>query len=224
MALAFTVAPSPMNLLRRSFFLLLALPCAALEWKATTLSFTTAPFQTTQDVVFEFRNAGNKPVALLRLDTNCDCLTASADQRTYAPGASGKISARFTIGDRLGLYERTVTVVTDESPEPIHLLTRFEVPDLATLSPRSVEWRPGDPAGEKTIELTTADGLEIAFAEAQPTNQDFTARLETVEAGRHYRLHLKPRDPTRPASAAIRIFGREKSGHDVVVSAYVTVQ
>ena len=124
----------------------------------------------------------------------------------------------------MGLYERVVTLVTDESAEPVHLLVKFEVPDLATVAPRSVDWQPNDTAGEKIIELNVATGLEITFAEAQPTNDAFTARLEAVAAGSHYRLHLKPRSTAQPASAAIRIFGREKSGHDVVVSAYATVQ
>ena len=213
-----------MTILRCWPILLLALPCVALEWKTTSLTLATAPFQTTQDVVFEFKNAGTKPVTLLRLDTNCDCLTASAEQRSCAPGASGRISARFTIGDRMGVYERVITLVTDESPEPVRLQVRFEVPDVATLSPRSVEWHSNEPPADKTIDLTAATGLEISFTEAQPTNEEFTATLETIAAGKHYRLHLKPRGTAQPASAAVRVFGREKSGHDVVVSAYVTVQ
>ena len=202
----------------------LALPCAALEWKSVSVSLTTAPFQSTQDVVFEFRNTGSKPVALLDVQTNCDCLAADADQKTYAPGVSGVIKARFTIGDRVGQYERVITVLTDESPDPVRLLARFEVPDLAAVNPRSVTWPLNATATEKTVELTSAAGLEITFTEARATTDAFSASLETVAAGRHYRVHLKPRGTHQPASAAVRIFGREKSGHDVVVSTYVTVE
>jgi hypothetical protein len=205
-------------------FAALALPCAALEWKTTTVSLTTAPFQTTQDVVFEFKNSGPKPVALLDVQTNCDCLAASADQKIYAPGAAGTIKARFTVGDRSGPYERIITLVTDESPSPVRLIVRIEVPDIATISPRSVVWPANDAAAEKTVELNTAPGLEIVFSEAQATNEAFSASLETVEAGRHYRLHLKPRSTAQPSSAAIRVFGRDKSGHNVIVSAYASVQ
>jgi hypothetical protein len=186
---------------------------------------TTAPFQKTQDVVFEFRNAGSKPVTLLDLQTNCDCLDVTADQSAaYAPGASGTIKARFTIGDRSGLYERLITVVTDEATAPVRLVVRIEVPEIAEFAPRSVSWKLQETAGEKTLELASASGLEINFAEAQPTNDAFGARLETVEPGKHYRLHLTPRSTASPASAAIRVSGREKSGHDVVVSAYASVQ
>ena len=215
-----------MLLLRCRFFLLVLvpLPGLALEWKSLTVSVTTVPLQTTQDVVFEFKNTGTRSVTLLDVQTNCDCLAASADRQIYAPGTGGVIKARFTIGDRVGLYERVITVLTDESADPVRLLVKFEVPDLVTLTPRSVVWQSGEAASDKTVELTTSAGLEIAFAEAQPTNGDFTSTLETVTAGRHYRLHLKPRSTAQPASAAIRVSGREKSGHAVVVSAYANVQ
>ncbi len=214
----------PLRPLLPALFVLASLPGAALEWKSETLTVGTAPFQTTQDVVFEFRNSGPKPVKVLDLQTNCDCLDASADQTDYAPGASGTIKARFTIGDRSGLYERLITVVTDESPAPVRLIVRIEVPEIAEFAPRSVSWNRGAAGAEQTLELAAGPGLEINFTDAQPTNDAFTARLETVEPGRRFRLHLQPRSTAAPASAAIRVSGREKTGHDVVVSAYATVQ
>lgn len=201
-----------------------ALTGQALQWKADTITVTAAPLQQTQDIVFEFTNSGTKPVALVDLQTNCDCLDVSADRPTYAPGAHGVLKARFTIGDRAGLYERVILVVTDESPTPVRLKVRIEVPETATATPRSVQWTLNEPLAAKPVELIAAPGLAIDFAEAQPTNDAFTVRLETLEPGRRYRLHLTPRSTAAPASAAIRVFGREKSGRDVVVSAYASVQ
>lgn len=214
----------PPRLLLPALLAILTLPAAALDWKADTLTISTTPFQETQDVVFTFRNNGAKPVTLLDLQTNCDCLDVSADGKVYAPGSSGTIKARFTIGDRAGLYDRVITVVTDESPEAVRLLLRINVPEIALASPRSVSWKLQAAADEKFVELSPGPGLEINFTEARPTNDAFTARLETMEPGRRYRLHLRPRSTALSASAAIRVFGREKAGHDVVVSAYATIQ
>ena len=196
----------------------------ALEWKAKTLTATTAPFQTTYEAQFEFRNSGTKPVTVRDLETNCNCLDADTDRKVYAPGTTGVVRATFTTGDRTGLYERTISVVTDEADSPVRLLLKIEVPETASLAPRSVLWQLNESAAEKTLELTPATGLEINFADAQVTNDAFTVRLETVTPGRRYRVHLKPKNTAQPAGAAIRIFGRESSGHDVVVSAYATVQ
>lgn len=203
---------------------LLANPGAALEWKTQTISITTAPFQATQEVIFEFQNRGRKPVAVVDLQTDCHCLQAAADAPVYAPGATGTIKASFSVGDRYGLYERTITVVTDESAQPVNLLARFEVPELVTITPRSVAWKLHESAGEKSIELQAAAGLEITIREVQVTDPGFTTRLETIEAGRRYRLLLKPASTAQPANTAVRLFGREKSGHDVLFSAYGNVQ
>jgi hypothetical protein len=200
------------------------LPGMALEWKAQTLSFTTAPFQTTQDATFGFRNTGPKPVTILEVESNCDCLDATADRQVYAPGATGVIKASFTVGDRLGLYERRIKVLTDESPEPVRLLVRIEVPELVTLNPRSVAWAINEPAAEKHVDLEIVPGVKIDFSRVLPTSGDFSARLETVEAGRRYRVHLKPPATAQPANAAFRIFGRSASGQEIVVSAYGNIR
>ncbi|SDS52868.1 DUF1573 domain-containing protein [Opitutus sp. GAS368] len=200
------------------------LPGAALEWKAQTLDFTTAPFQATQDAVFQFTNTGHKPVTILEVESNCDCLDAAADRQVYAPGASGVIKTNFHVGDRLGLYERRIKVVTDESPEPVRLLVRIEVPELVVLSPRSVAWKLHEPAVEKSVDLAVIPGLQINFTRVQPTSGDFAARLETVEAGRRYRVYLKPPETVQPANAAFRILGQAASGQEIVVSAYGNVR
>ena len=202
----------------------LAAPTRALDWKATTLTVTTAPFQTTQDAAFEFKNNSSKPVTIRDIETSCDCLDATTDLKVYAPGASGIIKAKFTVGDRIGLYERTVTVVTDEPDSPVRLLLQIEVPPAVLLEPRSVAWQLNESAGEKSVDLRPAIGLEISFDRAEVTNDAFTVRLVTVEPGRHYVLYLKPRGTMHAASAAVRIFGREKAGHEVLVSAYADVQ
>lgn len=196
----------------------------ALEWKTQTLTYTTAPFQTTQEAVFQFTNTGTKPVTILDVESNCDCLDAAADRQVYAPGESGMIRSSFTVGDRLGLYERRIKIVTDESPEPVRLLVRIEVPELVTLTPRSVAWKLNEPVTEKAVELEVIPGVKIDFTRVQPTSGSFDARLETIEAGRRYRVYLKPPATTQPANAAFRIFGRAASGQDIIVSAYGNVR
>ena len=201
-----------------------ATPGRALDWQTTEQSVATQPFQATLDTVFAFKNNRSQPVTIREIETSCGCLEAFADARVYPPGASGQIRARFTVGDRVGHYARTITVLTDEPGDAVRLSLQIDVPLLADVTPRSVTWQVGEAAGEKIVELTAAPGLTVDFTEAQPTNDSFNARLETVEAGRHFRLHVTPRHTREPVSAAIRLFGREKSGHEVVVSAYASVQ
>lgn len=199
-------------------------PCAALDWKTRELSFTTAPFQSTQEAAFEFTNRSHKPVTIREVMSNCDCLSAATDQLVYAPGEKGVLKFSFSIGDRLGLYLRRLKVMTDESPDPVHLLIRVEVPELVTLTPRSVTWSRHEAPTEKSVDLDAIPGVTIDFTRVQPTSGDFAARLETLEAGRRYRVYLKPPATAQPANAAFRIFGRALSGQEVVVSAYGNVR
>lgn len=215
---------TPRHFLGLMLFAAGVLTSAALEWKAQTLTFTTAPFQTTQDATFHFTNTGAKPVTIVDVESNCDCLDAATDRKVYAPGESGVIRATFHVGDRLGLYERRIKVVTDEGGEPARLLVRIEVPEVVTLTPRSVAWTLHEPVSEKTVELTVVPGVQVDFTRVQPTSGDFSARLETLEPGRRYRVYLKPPGTAQAANAAFRIFGRSATGQDVIVSAYGNVR
>lgn len=213
---------SPPSLL--FLFVVLTRPAAALEWKTTQAELRPAPMQSTVEIVFEYKNASAKPVAIRDVQTNCGCIDAGSDRAVCQPGETGKIQARFIVGDRFGVYEREISVVTDDSPTPTHLRVSIDVPEVATVTPRSLNWKRNAAAAEQTIEVRAAAPLEIDFDDVTPTNDSFTARLETVEAGRFYRLHVKPACTTLSANAAIRIVGKEKSGRTILVSAYADVE
>lgn len=196
----------------------------ALDWKSTTAELRLAPLQSNAEVVFEFTNTSTKSVTIRDVQANCGCLEAASDRTVCAPGETGRIRARFAVGDRYGLYERTISVVTDDSSTPTHLRVSIDVPELASVTPRSLEWKRDAAIGEQIIDVRATAPLNIEFTEATPTNESFTARLETVEAGHAYRIHLKPVSTAAPANAAIRIIGREKSGRAVLISAYADVE
>jgi len=199
-------------------------PARALEWKDTAREARAAPFAETVDLVYEFRNAGSRPVTVADVQTSCHCISAAPDKRVYQPGETGRITAHFVVADRFGLYERTISVASDDAPEPMQLTARIEVPDIAVVAPRSLEWRLGAPADEQVVDVRAAGDLRIDFATATPTNGAFTVRLEPIESGRLYRLHIRPASTAAVANAAIRVQGRERTGHDVLVSAYANVR
>jgi hypothetical protein len=213
---------------RGSIVLFLALASAltapALEWKTTLLEVHPAPFQADADIVFEFRNTSPRPVTINDIQTNCHCISATSDKNVYQPGESGRITAHFVVADRYGLYDRTISVASDDTPTAQHLTARITVPDLAVVNPRSLDWHVGAAGNEQSVEIRAGGELTIEFTEATPTNDAFAVRLEAVEPGRLYRLHVTPRSTVAIANTAIRVHGREKSGHDILVSAYANVR
>lgn len=197
---------------------------SALEWCATTLEARTEPFQKTLNLVFKFRNEAAKPAHLLDLQTSCSCLAAQSDKKIYAPGETGQITAEFSAEEPPGIYERHIQVLTDASATPERLTVRIDIPELALLTPRSVEWKINGESSEKSLELRSNGSLRISFTEATPTNDSFIVRLETVIPQQVYRVAITPRSTAAFANAAIRISGHDTAGHEILISAYANVR
>ena len=87
-----------------------------------------------------------------------------------------------------------------------------------------MEWKLNQSATEQSIEIRVAEGLELAVDQVLPTSGRFTSRLETIEPGRHYRLHLAPEHTREPASAAFRLHAKTPSGQSVILSVYGNVR
>ena len=204
--------------------LLAATTASALEWKTTQLSIKAAPLQHTAEASFEFTNTGTKTVTITSVDTSCDCLEAKPSAKTFAPGAHGTIDAHFNLGGAYGTLRRMIIVSTDDGQSPAALSVELEVPEVAQLTPRSLDWKLGGPGGEQTVEIEAVAGIELTIHDVQPTSDAFNHRLETVAAGHHYRLHISPKDPTQPANAAFRLFAKAGNGEELIVSAYANVR
>jgi Protein of unknown function (DUF1573) len=196
----------------------------ALEWKTTQVSIKAAPLQRTAEASFEFTNTGSKTVTITGVDTSCDCLEAKPSAKTFAPGARGTIDAHFSFSGSYGTLHRMIIVSTDDGQSPAALSVELEIPEIALLTPRSVDWKLGGPGGEQTVEIEAVAGVEVAIHDVQATSDAFNQRLETVKAGHHYRLHLSPKNPAQPANAAFRLFAKAGNGEDLIFSAYANVR
>jgi hypothetical protein len=201
-----------------------AVTAPALEWKTQHVSLKTAPLQKVTETAFEFTNTSEKTVTITSVDSSCDCLDAFPSAKTFAPGASGRINAKFTVGDRSGVYRRTIIVATDENDAPVALTVELDVPEVATLSPRSLEWKLQGPAAEQAVEVEVAPGLALTISHVQGTSDHFIHRLEILEAGRRYRLYLAPKSTAEVANAAFRLYAKAASGEDLVLSVYGNVR
>ena len=196
----------------------------ALDWSTTSLDARAEPFQKTVTLVFKFTNTAKTNVQVLDLQTSCSCLAARSDKKIYFPGEAGQITAEFSAEEPPGVYERSIQAVTDASTPEQRLTVRIEIPELALLSPRSLEWKLNTAPVEKSVELRATGTLRIAFTQAIPTNDSFAVQLETVIPEQVYKLVITPRNTAAVANAAIRISGRDTTGHEILVSAYANVR
>lgn len=86
---------------------------AKLDWSQTTVQATASAQDKTVQAEFSFRNAGDRPVELVRLETSCHCTTAAPDHWKVAAGAQDVIRATLWIGGRTGRIDEWIEVATD---------------------------------------------------------------------------------------------------------------
>jgi hypothetical protein len=193
----------------RSFpiLLLTALPAVAqLRWEKPVQSFERAPGDPAVETTYAFKNTGTAPVTIKRVRSSCGCTAADLDKRTYAPGESGEITAKFTLGDRRGLHVVGVTVTTDDkSAPPTELRLQVHIIDPLKVEPALVWWRVGAAPEPKVVQLTAAESRAVKVKSVTSTNPRITAKLETAAAGQRYRLTIAPQDTASKEVAEIRV-------------------
>lgn len=75
------------------------------------------------DVVFHFRNTGNKPLIISQVTASCGCTVPETPKEPFAPGAEGEIRARFnSAGQTPGPHRKSVYVTANTTPNTYNVL------------------------------------------------------------------------------------------------------
>ena len=202
-----------------------AVVSAALTWDAKTIEVTPKPGDAEAVGLFRFKNAGTTAVKIRDVRSSCDCTTAELGKRDYAPGEEGTIRAIFTIGDRMGLQEKGVTVITDDPTNPmINLTLKVSIPELLSYSSRMLYWKAGGENNVQAITIKPLGGNRISAIEVRDiASQQATVRVEKVEAGTQFRLVVKPVAVDQPRTTLITLVAQFEGGaqHSFTVFALV---
>lgn len=81
-----------------------------IEWKEQNKKFDKIAEGQKLDVSFAFKNTGNKPLIISRVQASCGCTAAEPPKEPVAPGAEGLIKASFNSEGREGLQHKTLLV------------------------------------------------------------------------------------------------------------------
>jgi uncharacterized protein DUF1573 len=107
-----------------------------LQWEREHVDATAQPGQRVVHVAFPFRNAGERAVTILSVETSCRCTSADTSKKVYAPGEKDAVSVDFSVGGWTGVVDKDVTVTTD-GPEakPVVLTLRVTILEPAPAKP-----------------------------------------------------------------------------------------
>lgn len=71
---------------------------------------------------FSFKNTGNAPLIIQRVQTTCGCTTPDYTKEPVLPGKEGTIKVTYSTTGRVGVFDKKVTVFTNV-PDSIYNLT-----------------------------------------------------------------------------------------------------
>lgn len=181
-----------MRLLLLSVLILAVTARADLTWKETTISLKAIPGQDTVEAHYHFTNAGKVPVEIQQVESSCGCTTAELEKRNYAPGESGEILAKFTVGARLGVQTKTVAVKTRGVEEPMTLTLVVDIPELLRIRPTFVYWVQGEAQKPKTMTIDVQSDAPVEKMTVVCSNAVMTPALKEVTKGLRYELTVIP--------------------------------
>jgi len=155
---------------------------------------------------FAFTNEGDSPVTITSVTTSCGCTTAELEQKTYEPGQSGEIKARFAIGSRVGEQTKRIIVRTDNEDSPITTLTmRVMIPEVLRIRPRMVYWRAEEERKAKTVRIQVVHDEPVEILRVEADSDAVAAKLKKQGDGSVYVLTLTPRDTAPPTNIRLRL-------------------
>lgn len=64
-------------------------------------------------------NNGNTPIKILKVESNCECLSYDLSEDVIAPGKNVQLRVIFDAENRLGLEQKMVSVFLDSSSQPV---------------------------------------------------------------------------------------------------------
>ncbi len=170
-------------------------PSPRIELNPGIEAFQNAPVEAR----FSFTNTGSAPWEIVSSDPDCGCTVAEISKRRVAPGESGEIVVRFTVGDRVGRQEKRIVVrgreaIGDTAAQPVARLTLVvNLPELVRISPARITWTLGEPVAPKTmlVEAQFAE-MPIARLSAKSTQAMFQPEVRVLEEGRRYEIVVTP--------------------------------
>jgi len=188
-------------------FVLASAPAVcALVWDKTEIKQYAGIGEPLAPYVFTCANTGATAVTIMRILPSCGCLAPVLDKKTLMSGESARLDIGFDRTGLAGEVERFVTIETDEPNHAAYrLVVRADLPEALTLAPRLVFWKRGEKATVKSIDVKTNLPQPVEITRATSNSDGVSVKLVALEAGRHYRLDITPRDTDTPRLTIITL-------------------
>ena len=154
---------------------------------------------------YKYKNTGDKPIKISSVRASCGCTTAALAKDVVAPGESGEITATFTIGNRLGVQKKTITVVTDDTTEPTLLTLNATIPQLLEISPTFLFWSVNDTLEAKSITVTVGKEFPVTKLNVTSTDKSIKTEVGPGPSDKAFKITVTPTETGRPINAVLKV-------------------
>jgi Protein of unknown function (DUF1573) len=175
-----------------------------LIWESSVQEFERTPEDGAVEGHYGFKNIGSTPVTIVRIDSSCGCTVAQTDKKTYLPGESGQITARFSFGNRKGVQRKVIAVRLADGTEK-QLGLNVSILEPLTVRPGLLLWRVGENATPKTVQLTPAKGVPLKIRSVSSSSPRVSAELHPKADASDYTMTVAPVDTAEKLSTVVTI-------------------
>ena len=180
---------------------------AGLVFAAERVVVDAAPDQDVVEANFTFKNHGTKGAKIVSVQSGCQCLDARAPEGETAAGATGVVVGVFKVGAFQGLVEKQMLarVQDDDGTREVVLTVAVKVPEVIRVEPGTLTWSVGQAPVEQSLLVTAIWPEKIKIKQLECSQKSFGFRIETIEDGKQYRIHVKPNDTKEQTLALFQI-------------------
>lgn len=87
-----------------------------IQWMDSIKNFDKITEGQKLEVVYRFKNTGNKPLVITDVRPGCGCTVADKPAEPIMPGKEGEIKAAFDSKDKAGQQHKNITVQANTKP------------------------------------------------------------------------------------------------------------
>jgi hypothetical protein len=177
-----------------------------LQWAALEQDQTAKPGDKEVVARFHFVNAGRSPVQIVEVRTSCGCTAAALAKDRFAPGDEGDLEARFEFEGHTGHQEKTIMVITSDSPgTPTFLRLVVDIPQAVVLQPEFMFWKVGEPPDTKKFRVRVGEGFPAKLLGVESDNADVRFVVNPIRPGKEFEVSVTPNASKRPQNAMLSI-------------------
>lgn len=193
---------------------------AELTFEKKVKEVTTRPDVEVVNIEFEFENTTDEVIKIVNYDAPCSCMEAmlkrpeKKNSLEFAPGEKGTVVGILEFGTFSGTIDKVIKIRTDKDvgDEPSIVLTcRVTIPKLIATNQETLVWQVGDKleAKEFSIKVDDASVTPIKIVSHRygfGTDEMFDYKMETVNAGREYKVSVTPKKTDAPSMGVVRFY------------------